>query len=429
MQYLALASPVPQDLDDPQTQRGVIQILMVDKHNAATTKAKGEAIKLLKDPLLIAQIKALEPFNSPISAAFKDLQQRLQVAKQQAQAKSTLASHREKRKFVDMVGLNKQYRKSIHDILASQQEDSVGSPHNPHILWCYRHPETSVPVCHHQVLADARSRIAEDAIINAENGYETVGSELVIVLACDGVLTQSELALPVYVWLSGVIETASSKRCNVHRNHPGVMTQAGYNAGPCHAQIFGLAKSYNKVLDSARMVQHDKDVISAMSLTWSVCRSFLHTNLISKIDRYLDDARMPTMVTWNVEPGKELVFPNFECGPSEFIMSQDYSASAHRDDCFTEFCLSWTVDRKVDPPKAAQEAAVPAMTALKVKVEMAVGTLIAFCPENVHGTTRLCGAHMYAAMRCFASRIKVAFEKSQQGLSVELHTGAGKGGE
>jgi hypothetical protein len=85
-----------------------------------------------------------------------------------------------------MVGLNKQYGKSIHDILASQQEDSVGSPHNPHILWRYRHPETSVPVRHCQVLADARSRIAEDAIINAENGYETVGAESVIILACDG---------------------------------------------------------------------------------------------------------------------------------------------------------------------------------------------------------------------------------------------------
>jgi hypothetical protein len=82
------------------------------------------------------------------------------------------------------------------------------------------------------------------------------------------------------------------------------MTQVGYNAGPCHAQIFGLAKSYNKVLDSARMVQHNKDVIFAMSLTWSVCRSFLPMNLISKIDGYLDDARMLTMATWNVEPGE-----------------------------------------------------------------------------------------------------------------------------
>jgi hypothetical protein len=82
------------------------------------------------------------------------------------------------------------------------------------------------------------------------------------------------------------------------------MTQAGYNAGPRHARIFGLAKSYTKVLDSATMVQHDEDVISAMSLTWSVCRSFLPTDLISKIDRYLENARMPTMATRNVEPGE-----------------------------------------------------------------------------------------------------------------------------
>ncbi|KAJ7315546.1 hypothetical protein DFH08DRAFT_715406, partial [Mycena albidolilacea] len=130
----------------------------------------------------------------------------------------------------------------------------------------------------------------------------------------------------------------------------GVMTQAGYDAGPHHARIFGLAESYNKALDSATMVQHDEDVISAMSPTWSVCWGFLPTNPISKIDGYLANARMPTMATRNVEPGeiytyfcsspdtcsrglgyrltfqgKELGFPNFERGPSEFIMSQDYS--------------------------------------------------------------------------------------------------------
>ncbi|KAJ7866382.1 hypothetical protein B0H14DRAFT_3593873, partial [Mycena olivaceomarginata] len=430
--YSAPSSAVPSDSRNLPAINEREYTNSTQTRSARLTRIEGDgtAIKLLKDPLLIAQIKALEPFSteadalvtkfsavhsklntleglidfatrkmadSPISATFKDLRQRLQVAKQQAQAGSTLASHREKRKFVDMVGLNKQYGKSIHDILASQQEDSVGSPHNPRILWCYRHPETSVPVRHRQVLADARSRIAEDAIINAENGYETVGAESVIILACDeagnhmvdadgeyiielvalqGVLIQSELALPVYTWLSGVIETASSERRNVCPNHPGVMTQAGYNAGPRHALIFGLAKSYTKVLDSATMVQHDEDVISAVSLTWSVCRSFLPTNLISKIGGYLENARMPTMATRNVEPGlgyrltfqgKELVFPNFERGPSEFIMSQDYSVSAHRDDCFAEFCLSWTVDHKVDPPEPTQAAAVPAMAGVTTR--------------------------------------------------------------
>ncbi|KAJ7888040.1 hypothetical protein B0H14DRAFT_2562425 [Mycena olivaceomarginata] len=47
--------------------------------------------------------------------------------------------------------------------------------------------------------------ISLDAIINVENGYETAGAEL-------GVLTQSELALPVYAW---VIETASSEWYNL----------------------------------------------------------------------------------------------------------------------------------------------------------------------------------------------------------------------
>jgi predicted 2-oxoglutarate/Fe(II)-dependent dioxygenase YbiX len=66
---------------------------------------------------------------------------------------------------------------------------------------------------------------------------------------------------------------------------------------------------------------------------------------------------------------------------------------------------------------------------LKVKVEMAMGTLIAFHPKNLHGTTCVCSAHTCAATICFASRIKAAFEKAQQGLSVDLHAGAGEGAE
>jgi hypothetical protein len=41
------------------------------------------------------------------------------------------------------------------------------------------------------------------------------GEYIIELVALQGVLTQSELALPVYAWLSGVIETASSERRNV----------------------------------------------------------------------------------------------------------------------------------------------------------------------------------------------------------------------
>ncbi|KAJ7734518.1 hypothetical protein B0H14DRAFT_2639393 [Mycena olivaceomarginata] len=151
---------------------------------------------------------------------------------------------------------------------------------------------------------------------------------------------------------------------------------------------------------------------------------------------------MPTMATQNVEPGlgyrltfqgKELVFPNFECGPSEFIMSQDYSAYTarwiHRNQLKRQLSQLWagvttrqqsrqsphTVS--LDPDPVSGGANFVDVT-LKVKVEM----------SNLHGTTRLCGAHTRAATICFASRIKAAFEKAQQGLLVELHAGAGESG-
>ncbi|KAJ7808692.1 hypothetical protein B0H14DRAFT_2608691 [Mycena olivaceomarginata] len=166
-----------------------------------------------------------------------------------------------------------------------------------------------------------------------------------------------------------------------------------------------------------------------MSLTWSVCRSFLPTNLISKIDGYLDNARMPTMA-------------NTECGAS----------SAHRDDCFAEFCLSWTVDRKVDPPKPTQKAAVPAMAGqspqavsldpdpvsgganfvdvtLKVKSRDVSGNSYCFSsPRICMAQPAFVGAHTRAATICFASRIKQPLKKHSRVFWWSRRQGQGEGG-
>ena len=81
------------------------------------------------------------------------------------------------------------------------------------------------------------------------------------------------------------------------------MVQIGYNAGPRHARVFGPAKSYDKVIDLETMIQHDEDAISAMALTWGVCRAFFPTDVIATIDGHLKDAGLPAIGTRNVESG------------------------------------------------------------------------------------------------------------------------------
>ncbi|KAJ6447320.1 hypothetical protein C8R45DRAFT_803179, partial [Mycena sanguinolenta] len=57
--------------------------------------------------------------------------------------------------------------------------------------------------------------------------------------------------------------------------HPGEMVQVGWNAGPRHAQFFGLAKSYIRLLDHVTAVGHDEDVNAALTLVWSISKLLL----------------------------------------------------------------------------------------------------------------------------------------------------------
>ncbi|KAJ7856995.1 hypothetical protein B0H13DRAFT_1641226 [Mycena leptocephala] len=60
---------------------------------------------------------------------------------------------------------------------------------------------------------------------------------------------------------------------------PGVMVQVGFNAGPRHAQVFGLAKSYAKCVDDITKVEHDNDIIAATAVVWGVAKAWLPANI------------------------------------------------------------------------------------------------------------------------------------------------------
>ena len=81
------------------------------------------------------------------------------------------------------------------------------------------------------------------------------------------------------------------------------MVQVGWNAGPRHARFFGLAKSYIRLLDHLTAVEHDEDVIAALTLLWSIAKSLLPIELIDSITNAVGDIGLPKIATRNVPEG------------------------------------------------------------------------------------------------------------------------------
>ena len=82
--------------------------------------------------------------------------------------------------------------------------------------------------------------------------------------------------------------------------------QFGWNAGPRHARIFGLAKSFTKNLDESTKIQQDEEIIGAASLVWRFARSYLPTEIIADIEKALDQHGMPHIATRHVAPSGKL---------------------------------------------------------------------------------------------------------------------------
>ncbi|KAJ7656713.1 hypothetical protein DFH06DRAFT_1198319 [Mycena polygramma] len=423
-------------------------------------------------------------FESPKSSAHltkacQALKVSVRMAKSQARSLTGAASHREKRNLIHRFGLNTPPR-SIGEIQATQSRLDVGTLTNPRIVWRKRQ---APPIGRYTVLSDTKCRSEPDFVIDDtddfvdvdigdsvifvdHNAAGEVGVELVVLR---GVLSGAPFSDDLFPWLEKVIVAACWERRNVRPTHDGTLVQVGWNAGPRHARVFGLAKSYTKHLPAETAVDHDEDAIAAMTLTWSACKAFLPTEVTSEIEKHLETAGLPRMATRQVPPGEgyrfniaghEFAFPTFERAPSEGMFSQDYSAWSHTDPAYAKWGLSFNVAHKVDPlpavtvlpepngtsgrrTRSSQQPIVADMqedmskwlidgggnfvdVSLRVRVKQAAATLMAFRPEYMHGTTRLCGAHSMGCTIPFCTRLLVAFNKAKEQTSVESFAGAGE---
>ncbi|KAH8108639.1 hypothetical protein DFH11DRAFT_1516595, partial [Phellopilus nigrolimitatus] len=115
--------------------------------------------------------------------------------------------------------------------------------------------------------------------------------------------------------------------------HTGTMTQVGLNMGPRHARVLGWAKSYTKDLDFSTMVEHDTEIIGAVSLIWSILKSVMPADVTDHVEKKLDAEGLPRIATQNVAEdmgycldlnGVKYEFGNEQRGPPEAYLLRGY---------------------------------------------------------------------------------------------------------
>ncbi|KAI5999430.1 hypothetical protein F5J12DRAFT_724508, partial [Pisolithus orientalis] len=115
--------------------------------------------------------------------------------------------------------------------------------------------------------------------------------------------------------------------------HGGKLIQYGWNAGPCHAHVFGLVHNVvNKKLDGEELAAQDKSILGIMSLTWNFLTAVLPKEVIDPVREKIAMAGLPPMASPG-NHGYELELPNgtlswntADHAPAEAYMSQNYTA-------------------------------------------------------------------------------------------------------
>jgi hypothetical protein len=79
--------------------------------------------------------------------------------------------------------------------------------------------------------------------------------------------------------------------------------QLGWNAGPRHARVWGLAKSFTKKLNSSDMTEHDADAIALLTLCWSQAKTHMLTEIMGEIEKNFEESNLPRIATRNIPEG------------------------------------------------------------------------------------------------------------------------------
>ncbi|KAH8070656.1 hypothetical protein BXZ70DRAFT_964464, partial [Cristinia sonorae] len=190
---------------------------------------------------------------------------------------------------------------------------------------------TKIPVeeCDPMNLKPRQKRMHTDSL------WEFIGeSESVIFLSWDNnSQVQHELAIMRPLSNDTRLALVEWFTSNVRPNHIGNMVQIGYNTGPRHAKVTGLAKSFQRTLTPAKMAASDTEVIGMVSLFWSLMKAWLPQDVIAQITNALDKHDLPRIAMRNVKAGAGFTiqandvnyrFKYEECAPPEAYLTYGY---------------------------------------------------------------------------------------------------------
>ncbi|KAJ3507943.1 hypothetical protein NMY22_g16778 [Coprinellus aureogranulatus] len=211
-------------------------------------------------------------------------------------------------------------------------------------------------------------------------------------------LAESEFTKPLLDWITATVCMATCNRRNVRPTHPGVMVQIGINMGPRHAKVLGYAKSFTRKLSAEQMAAQDTDLIGAISLLWNLARAYLPEEVIAEITAFLDSVDYPPLATRNIPAGtdftityqdKAYTFASAGRAPPEGIATWAFHMPTHKDHSPLKWSLAITSMREVysDSPLNPKFGSNLVDLSLRVVVQSRVGTLTAFNPNELHGTT------------------------------------------
>lgn len=79
------------------------------------------------------------------------------------------------------------------------------------------------------------------------------------------------------------------------------MVQLGWNAGPRHARVWGLAKSFTASLPEDELQRRDRDCVALLSMVWALIRTHMPRESVDAFENALDEAGMPRLNTRSLQ--------------------------------------------------------------------------------------------------------------------------------
>ncbi|KAL4075327.1 hypothetical protein V8B97DRAFT_1883409 [Scleroderma yunnanense] len=337
------------------------------------------------------------------------------VAHYKYQHKSITNSHRQqKRSLAEALGLKK-------DPCSCKELQAQGV----HIIYCSQSDDTPFK-CGTTLVDQGNEGLVKGcepilAVPADDTWYVVPPGASVIFLGAEGkvelvVLRHCCAAWPNLIdYVNEVIAKAVEDCHNCCPNHGGTLVQYGWNAGPCHARIFGL-----------ECAECDRKILGVFALSWNLLTAALPKEVIEPTLAAIAAADLPVMASQgNVQdtryqlqlPGGPLTFNTAERAPAE--------GTIHTDKLFAPYALNWVTQHEVKDGQVN-----PQLTggnyvdvSLRVVVKCATDTIMTMCPKFKHGTTVSCpGVLRQGTAINFSTHIKVAYAKAAEKEGFDLKT-------